>query len=146
MPASNIYLGFDFGLKRIGVAAGQKLTGTATPLTTLLSKDEQPDWPGIQKLLDEWRPAALVVGLPYNADGTEQAITERARRFARQLEGRYGLPVFLADERFSSVAAEAEAREFRRCGGRRLDKPELDAAAASVILEAWLRNDSQQQQ
>lgn len=135
-----VYLGFDFGLKRIGVAVGQSLTGTATPLTTLAAQDGQPDWNAVAKLLAEWQPAALVVGLPYNSDGSEQAITTRATRFACQLEGRYGLPVHQVDERYSSTTAEESLRANRAAGRRRVRKTDIDAAAACVILEAWLRD------
>lgn len=135
-----VYLGFDFGLKRVGVAVGQSLTGTATPLTTLAAQDGQPDWNVVAKLLAEWQPAALVVGLPYNSDGSEQTITTRATRFARQLEGRYGLPVHQVDERYSSTTAEENLRANRAAGRRRVRKTDIDAAAACVILEAWLRD------
>lgn len=139
-PAGARFLGFDFGLKRIGVAVGQSLTGTASPLVTLHSRDARPDWEGIAALIAEWRPAALVVGLPYNKDGSAQPLTERAERFARQLEGRYGLPVHLVDERYSSAQAEAVLRDNRREGRRRVARGDVDAAAACIILEAWLRN------
>lgn len=133
------YFGFDFGLARIGVAVGQRLTATASPLATLHSRDEKPDWDGITRLLDEWRPAALVVGLPYNADGSRQPLTERAERFARQLEGRYGLPVHRVDERYSSQQAGTILRRQRREGRPRIRKTDIDAAAACIILEAWLQ-------
>lgn len=133
------YLGFDFGLARIGVAVGQRITGTASPLATLHSRDEKPDWDGIARLLEEWRPAALVVGLPYNADGSRQPLTGRAERFARQLEGRFALPVHHVDERYSSRQASDSLRRRRREGRPRIRKTDIDAAAACIILEAWLR-------
>jgi putative Holliday junction resolvase len=126
-------LGFDFGLRRIGVAVGQTLTGTASPLTTLISRNEQPDWAAIGRLVAEWQPEALVVGLPYQMDDQEAEVACRARRFARQLEGRYRLPVHLADERLTT-------REARRQLGRRgaEDRRLVDALAAQLILETWL--------
>lgn len=127
-------LGFDFGLKRIGVAVGQDITGTATALGTLKSSDGRPDWKKISELMQTWRPDALVVGLPRHADGTDAEITVSVRRFIRQLESRYRLPVHTMDERLSSHAAHEQ-----------LDKrndPEaakgIDAVAARIILQDWL--------
>ncbi len=121
-------LGFDFGTRRIGVAVGQAVTGTARPLVTLDCRDGTPDWTAIGALLDQWQPDALVVGLPLLADGSEGETCEAARRFARRLAGRYHLPVHLQDERLSSAAAEA--------GGAR--GHDIDAEAAALILGDWL--------
>jgi putative Holliday junction resolvase len=125
-------LGFDFGPRKIGVAVGQTLTGSATPLTTLRSLRDQPDWERIERLVREWRPSAAVVGLPYNMDDTETEIAPRARRFARQLEGRFGLEVHLVDERLTSI----EAR--RQLGKGATSREVVDAMAAKLILETWL--------
>lgn len=125
-------LGFDFGPKKIGLATGQTITATATPLTTLRAVNHQPDWQGIARQIDEWQPDALVVGLPLEMDGGECPITPRVRRFARQLQGRFGLPVYLADERLTS----REARERSQGRFKRLE--ELDAVAAKLILETWM--------
>jgi len=126
------FLGFDFGPRKIGVAVGQAITGSATPLTTLRSHREKPDWARIERLVREWRPSAAVVGLPFNMDDTEADIAPRARRFARQLEGRFGLEVHLVDERLTSV-------EARRQLGKEAATPEVvDAMAAKLILETWL--------
>lgn len=125
-------LGFDYGPSKIGIAVGQTLTGSATPLDTLRSVQEKPDWEGIGRLIDEWHPEALVVGLPFNMDDTEAEIAPRARRFARQLEGRYHLPVHLADERLTSLEAK------RQLGRKPKKIEELDAIAAKLILETWL--------
>lgn len=141
--AAQNYLCFDFGRLRTGVAVGQRLTGTASPVITLTSHNNKPDWPHIAALLEDWRPAALVVGLPYNADGSEQPLTDEARRFARQLEGRFGLPVHLADERYSSAEAEEALRENRQAGRRRVRKSDIDAVAACLILESWFRTRSE---
>ncbi|MET0014939.1 MAG: Holliday junction resolvase RuvX [Sedimenticola sp.] len=125
-------LGFDYGPSKIGVAVGQTLTGSASPLDTLRSVQEKPDWEGISRLIKEWKPEALVVGLPFNMDDTEAEIAPRARRFARQLEGRYHLPVHMADERLTSLEAK------RQLGRKPKKIEELDAIAAKLILETWL--------
>ncbi len=127
-------IGFDFGEKRIGVATGQRLTGTASALTTLQAVQGKPDWPAISRLILDWQPDALVVGIPYHMDGRQQAMTEAAERFCRQLEGRFQLSVFRAEERLSSV--EAEMRLGKQ-GKQATDT--LDAVAAEIILESWLQ-------
>jgi putative Holliday junction resolvase len=125
-------LGFDFGPRKIGVAVGQTITGSASPLTTLRSKGKGPDWVRIEGLIREWRPSTAVVGLPFNMDDTETDLAPRARRFARQLQGRFGLEVHLVDERLTSV-------EARRQLGRAANSREVvDAMAAKLILETWL--------
>ncbi len=132
-------LGFDYGRQRIGVAVGQQVTGSATPLTTLHARDAKPDWEAIARLIAEWRPAALVVGEPCCLDGSEHELTEAARRFSRQLEGRFGLPVHLMDERLSSKEAERIARDARAAGRRRrVVKEDIDKLAAQIILQSWL--------
>ena len=125
-------LAFDYGEKRIGIAVGQTLTGTATPLDTIRVTRAKPDWAAIGRVLARWQPHALVVGLPLNMDGTEQDLTRAARRFARQLEGRFSLEVHLVDERLST----REARERLAREGRY--EEEDHAVAAQVILEGWL--------
>ena len=132
-------LGFDFGPRKIGIAVGQTLTRSATPLTTLRSRGERPDWPGIEALVREWQPSAAVVGLPFNMDDTEVDWSPRVHRFARQLEGRFRLPVHLIDERLTSIEARRQlsARPgFNRVAGDRHDA--VDALAAALILETWL--------
>ena len=124
-------LGFDFGERRIGVAVGQTLTGTATPLTTLPARDGTPDWERIAALVREWQPDALVVGLPLNMDGSEQTLTARARRFGNRLRARVALPLHFADERLST-------REARDREGGTAPREGRDALAAQVILEGWM--------
>lgn len=126
-------LGFDFGTKRIGVAVGQELTGSARALETLNSPDGGPDWAGISRLIEQWQPAALVLGLPLNLDGSDHEITRLARRFGNRLRGRYNLPVYTIDERLSSTEAELLLAEKGR-----FDKADVDKVAAQVILQSWL--------
>ncbi len=121
------FLAFDFGLKRTGVATGNSLLRQATPLTTVAAEGDARFAP-IGKLIAEWRPDALVVGIPVHPDGAPHDNTRRAQRFARQLQGRFGLPVHHVDERYSTTEAVA--------GGAR----DLDAASAAVILDQFLRN------
>lgn len=125
-------LGFDFGPKKIGIAVGQTLTRTATALTTLRAVNDKPNWDGISQLIEKWQPGALVVGLPYNMDNSEAELADRAKRFARQLEGRYQLPAHLVDERLTSQEART------RIAGRIKNIEQLDAIAAKLILETWL--------
>lgn len=133
-------LGFDYGNTRIGVAVGQTVTRTASPLPTLSAQHGQPDWSQIGALIAEWQAVALVVGLPANMDGTPSEMTKAACRFARQLEGRFALPVHLIDERLSSHAAEERLADSHLSKKRRRDKRSVDAVAAQIILETWLND------
>jgi putative Holliday junction resolvase len=133
-------LGFDFGLKRIGVAVGQTVTRSASPLGTAAVRGGEPDWGAIGRMVAEWRPAALVVGLPYNMDLSEQEMTGHARRFAEGLAARFPLPVHTVDERLSSKEAEAQLKERRQQGRRRISREDIDGAAACVILESWFNS------
>ena len=139
-----IVLGFDFGLRRIGVAAGDTLTQTAAPLTTLLVGEHGPDWVGVQKLIRTHGPQQLVVGSPYNVDGTQGDLSHAADDFAAQLAARSALPVARIDERYSSIEAGAELRARRQSGARthRVRKEDIDSLAAAIILERWLSNES----
>jgi len=128
------FICFDYGEKRIGMAVGQAVTRTATPLVIIPVRNGSPEWSRISEVMDQWRPDALVVGHPLHMDGTRQTLTSLAERFSRSLAGRYQLPVFLADERLSS----AEARTRTGNGGR----DAVDAIAAQVILEGWLSDPS----
>ena len=123
------FLCFDYGEKRIGVAVGQSRTETASPLTTIDVTRNTPEWSQITRLIDEWQPQAMVVGLPLTMDDGRQPLTESAQRFARQLEGRYRLPVHMADERLSTWEAKARTQSTDN----------LDPVAAQIILEGWLR-------
>ena len=132
---SGTLLAFDFGTKSIGVAIGQRITGTARPLSALKAQDGTPDWKLIEKLLKEWQPESVIVGLPLNMDGTEQPLTARARNFANKVHGRFGVQVTLHDERLSTV--EARAGLFERGGFRALDKGSVDSASAVIFLESY---------
>lgn len=132
-------LGFDYGLRRIGIAVGSRLLNSARPLTTLQHKGE-PDWERIAAIIREWRPSDLVVGVPLMMDGSEQSITRAARDFAGELQQRFELPVHPADERLSSVAASETLKAERAAGRkRRLRKEETDSMAASIILRDWMQ-------
>ena len=138
---SSIYtvLAFDFGLKRIGLAAGDTLTSSAAPRPAIAVSHSGPDWISIERELRSLHPRILVVGAPYNADGTPGAIAPAARRFAAELEKRFGLPVNMVDERWSSLEAN-EALKARRASGerrKRIRREDIDSAAAAVILERW---------
>jgi putative Holliday junction resolvase len=120
-----IVFGFDFGIKRIGIAMGNTLTGQAQPLTVVNAIDNATRFKTIGALIEQWRPARLVVGEPRHPDGAEHDMTLRARRFANQLHGRFDLPVELVDERYSSVVIPARRGEI------------IDAKAASIILQQY---------
>lgn len=132
-------LGFDYGARRIGVASGNRISQSAQPLAPLAAQAGQPDWSRVDALFAEWKPDALVVGLPLTLDGGEQQVTRGARAFADALAARSGLRVHLVDERHTSQEA---ARRFaaRRAAGtaRRRDAANIDSLAAAVILESWL--------
>lgn len=132
---AGIYLAFDFGTHRIGVAIADAVTRTARALTTV-----PQDWDRIGRLLSEWSPAACVVGLPLDRQGEEQPITRGARAFAGELKKRFGGPVHLCDERYSTLGARGDLREARQSGAlkRRLKQGDKDSAAARVILQQWL--------
>ncbi len=131
-------MGVDFGTGSIGFAIGQTLTGTASPIGALKAKDGTPDWQQVEKLLQEWQPNLVVVGLPLNMDGTEQEMTQRARKFANRLHGRFGVQVTTQDERLST--ADAKAHLFATGGYRNLKKGNVDAQSAVVILESYFEN------
>ncbi len=129
-------LGFDYGLKNIGVATGQSLTGTATVQTALRAKDGVPDWREIEVLLREWKPEKVLVGLPLNMDGTESELSARARKFANRIHGRFGVVVEMVDERLSSFEAKGEV--MARGGSREYGKNPVDSIAARLIVETYL--------
>lgn len=136
---SGCILGFDYGARRIGVATGNRISQSARPLPVLKVKAGEPDWMRVEALLSEWKPEALVVGLPLTLEGSEQAITRGARAFAAAVGQRSGLPVHLVDERHTSQEASRRFASQRASGSaRRRDAENLDSLAAAVILESWL--------
>lgn len=135
-----LVMGFDFGQNRTGVAIANTLTGVATPQSVLHAKQGQPDWEGIAKLIKEWQPEQLVVGMPRKLDGTPSTMDKPIRKFCRQLEQRTELPVELADEQLSSREAEQRLKSARQAGRKRkVRKEEIDQLAAAIILENWLQ-------
>ena len=132
---SRTVLTFDYGTKSIGVAVGQELTGTASLLSALKAQDGTPDWSLLEKLIKDWQPQLLLVGLPRNMDGTEQPFTARTRKFANRLHGRFGLPVELHDERLTTT--EARSQLFAEGGYKKLTKDKVDSLSAKIIFESW---------
>jgi putative Holliday junction resolvase len=133
------YLGFDFGNKKIGAAVGQTITATASPLQTIRSINQNPDWDIISKLIQEWRPEGLVVGISRQADGSDNPITPRMLKFCRQLEGRYQLPVYQQDETLSTFEAKQILFDEIRLSATKLWEVQ-DQLAAQLILQTWLNN------
>jgi len=133
--AQGTLLAFDFGIRRIGVAVGNTLLRHANPLTIIDEEKTDARFAGIAALLAEWQPAALVVGLPSNDDGTPHELTALCRRFANRLKGRFNLPTILVDERYTSLSASAALNEQGIRG--RKQKPLIDQYAAQQILQAY---------
>nr|WP_324257375.1 Holliday junction resolvase RuvX [Cellvibrio fontiphilus] len=128
-------LAFDYGTKNIGVATGQTLTRSANAQAQLKAKDGIPDWSQIEKLLKDWQPDLVLVGLPLNMDGSESELSARARKFANRLHGRFGVKVELMDERLSSFEAKGEV--MAQGGSRHYKSNPVDSIAARLILESW---------
>jgi putative Holliday junction resolvase len=139
-----VALGFDFGQKRIGIAAGDTLTRGARPLKHVDARNGVPDWIGLLRIVREWDPGILVVGVPCNMDDSPTSLTEAAIGFAAELGERCQRPVVCVDERLSSREAEDQLRRRRSSGerSRRVDRGAIDATAACVLLEQWLRDDA----
>lgn len=136
MMAVRLLLGFDYGTRQIGVAVGQVITGQARELCTLKARDGVPNWQQIEALLKEWKPDALIVGLPLNMDGTPSEMSARAETFARRLHGRFKLPVHTQDERLTTFEAKGQRMMQGQHGGYK-ERP-VDALAAALLLESWL--------
>lgn len=133
-------LAFDYGTKNIGVACGQTISGTASALPPLKAKDGVPDWTHVEKVLNEWKPDLVLVGLPLNMDDSESELSTRARKFANRLQGRFGVKVEMVDERLSSFEAKGEV--MSRGGSRDYNHNPVDSIAARLILEGWLERPS----
>jgi putative Holliday junction resolvase len=139
LAASDTYLGFDFGIKKIGVAVGQMTLCTASPLQTLLNVKQKPDWLLIGRLIEDWSPAGLVVGLSRQADGSDNPVTPRIVKFRRQLEGRFRLPVYLHDETLSTHEAKQLLFDEVKTSASMLWTVQ-DQLAAQLILQSWLNH------
>lgn len=137
MPNS-VFIGFDFGFKRIGVAVGQQLTLSASPLQTIPAKSGIPDWSKIDKIVKEWQPEAFIVGIPTTIDGKKLYTTKAARQFADQVQARYQRAVHHVDERLSTK--EARSLLFEKGGYSKIQSTEVDGVAACIILEQWLHH------
>ncbi len=149
-PLSSTFLGFDYSQNKIGIAVGQRLTGTATALTTIISHNKKVDWPGIELLLEQWRPVAFIIGLPLTMEGEEQETTEAVKIFGNQLNERYNLPIHYMDERLTSREASHLLGYEGHTSPRRHSKPgkkvkkkkqqghDIDQLAAQLILQSWL--------
>ena len=137
---AQVILAFDFGLRRIGIASGDTISGSAAPHCAILVTEQGVDWPAIDRLLQQYRPDVLVVGAPRNADGSAGRMSPSCDRFAAELAARSGCPVERTDEFSSSLEATERLRTQRRSGQRRrrVQRGDIDSAAAAIILERWL--------
>lgn len=131
-----VILGFDWGMKRIGVAVGNALLNQATPLKTLSAREGVPDWKCIEQLIREWKPEAFVVGVPLDMEGKNLTTTERAEKFCVLLHEKFQLPVYPVDERLTTV--EARQQLFDEGGYRKIQSSQVDSYAAKLIVEQWL--------
>ena len=135
-------LALDFGLRRIGIATANRISNTASALTTVAARDGEPDWATLDQLVADWEPDILVLGLPYNTDGSDSKMTARVRLFQQQLATRYSLRVATTDERYTSAEAELLLKTARQKGTKRkpIRKEEVDSLAAQLIAESWLHS------
>ncbi len=142
MPEARAYtlVAFDFGLRRIGIAAADTVTASPAPRPAVHVLSDGPDWARIEHEIRGLQPQVLIVGIPYNDDGSASSLAVAARSFGAALESRFGLKVHYVDERFSSLEASARLADSRRRGerGRRVRREDVDSAAAAIILERWL--------
>lgn len=134
------YLAFDYGLKNIGLAYGSELGKNATELAPLKARDGIPDWAEVERLIKEYQPKTVIVGLPLNMDGSDSELSRRATKFSNRLNGRFGVAIELMDERLSSFEAKEEARESGHKGD--FGKNPIDSIAARLILQSWFNQQS----
>lgn len=135
---------FDFGLVRTGIAIGNTITTTAMPECTLQSKNNKPNWDAISRIISEWQPSQLVVGLPTELDGSDTDATKAVRRFCNQLKGRYHLPVAQENEQYTSIEAAQRLKETRQRGRKKkISKEDVDQIAAVIILENYFAHHEQ---
>lgn len=137
MKPEGTFLSFDFGTKKIGCAVGQSVTHTASPLSRLATQQGTPPWEKIQRLIQEWEPDGLVVGLPLQPDGSHSLTSRSAHKFGRALQERFGLPVYFVEERLTTVAARERLAELPYA------QRNVDSMAAAIILESWFRTASE---
>jgi putative Holliday junction resolvase len=137
MSSLNTVIGFDFGMRYIGVAVGETITMSAQPYTSLLATQGHPNWEEIKKLFETWQPDACIVGIPLHLDGRENNITVAAQNFMSALSTRFKIPVYGAEERLTTV--EAKAHLFAQGGFKSLSKQAIDGLSACLILEGWFR-------
>ncbi len=131
-------LAFDYGTKKIGVAVGQSITQTASPLAIIPAQDGIPDWSTIEKLIEEWQPGAFIIGMPFNMDGSENKMTLRAQKFLQRLSGRFNVPCYSIDERLSSREAKDIRKDMAEAHGKPYkDRDPIDSISAQLILENW---------
>lgn len=136
MSSEKNILGFDFGMKSIGVAVGHQLTNTARGIEALTARDGIPDWEVIAKIVAEWQPGLIVVGLPLNMDGTEQLMTAAARKFGNRMNNRFNIPVVWQDERLTTF--EALGQMGIRSKMQSDKRSDVDKLSAQIILQSWL--------
>ena len=141
MTSQKVIMGFDYGTRKIGIAVGQLITKTANPIAIISARDGVPDWSEIEKLILEWQPTQLVVGLPLNMDETESEMAQRSLKFARRLTGRFNIPHDTIDERLTSREARSihESHSSTQRGPAGRSRDEIDDIAAQIILESWLK-------
>tara|TARA_R110002096_G_scaffold342754_3_gene535800 strand:- start:60 stop:503 length:444 start_codon:yes stop_codon:yes gene_type:complete len=133
----HVLLGFDFGERRTGVAVGQSITGTARPLTTITTTNNQPDWVQIENLLKEWQPTQLIVGIPHDAE-ENKTLRKKIKRFCTHLSSRSGLPVIMHDETLTSDEAYLHLKNKRSRAKGKISKQDIDQIAAAILLESWM--------
>ncbi len=136
--APNTLLGFDFGTKSIGVATGQMITATAQPIAAIKANDGIPNWNTVEQVITDWQPDLVVIGLPLNMDGSEQHITQRAKKFGNRLNGRFGVNIAFQDERLTTASAKEFI--FSHGGYKALEKGKIDSVSAALILESWMES------
>ena len=139
--AADTLLSFDYGRRRIGIAVGQRITGSASPVSVARNGPNGPDWDHIGHCIAEWKPGCLLLGMPLHADGSDSEMQREVLEFAGQL-AQYGIPIEHVDERYSSLEASETLRIQRAAGRRRVRKEHIDAAAAVIIAERWLSGET----
>ena len=133
----HVYLAFDFGERRTGIALGQSITSSARPLVTITSLNKQPNWPHIEELIKQWQPTQLIVGIPEDSEDNK-ALRKKINRFCSDLANKFGLPVATHDETLTSDEAYMHLKNKRRHHRGKIDKQDIDQIAAAILLESWM--------